>query len=567
MPSVTASADIVVAFLSAGNLSQLEATATESPTQWRWEVLSAPTGSTYASTVRGDFTNGVATLQNPQFVTDVGLAGTYVFQVTAKNASGWSQPSSDRENGQQNIIVTTSLEALSLPGSGQYNWGNYNNTNFTILEQRVNAIDLGLGGIITDHGSLIGLDHDDHVHYHNDTRGDARYYTKSEHINTSTGISDAGKPIKLDASGVIDSSMIASTSIHALGSATHSADTLSNLNTLISDATLIDTGDSRLSDARTPTAHNLGGAEHTADTLANLNTKISDATLIDTTDSRLSDDRNDADAVHFSVSDEFASTVAQKSTLDGTEQILIETNTGDAWDKRYIAASGISNLVQINTLEVKESASDSDLILIEDSENANLRMALTVSGLVSHWWKTNTFPFSYWTDLRFPTHGINPPGAASDPTRNNSTAFLEFSSSAINVIAGVAQLPHGWKEGSAIRPHIHHRASTNPSGTGDVVWKLQYKWYNNNETVPDSYSEDQKIFTLSDFSGGLAIADVHSFTEIDGTGMRDSSIFEWRVARIGDDGSDSYGDVDVLLEFDIHILMNSFGSLEEFPGA
>jgi hypothetical protein len=34
--------------------------------------------------------------------------------------------------------------------------------------------------------------------------------------------------------------------------------------------------DSRLSDARTPTAHNMGGSEHSSDTLANLNGKISD---------------------------------------------------------------------------------------------------------------------------------------------------------------------------------------------------------------------------------------------------------------------------------------------------
>lgn len=37
--------------------------------------------------------------------------------------------------------------------------------------------------------------------------------------------------------------------------------------------------------------HAIGGATHTADTLANLNTKINDATLIDTNDARLSDDR------------------------------------------------------------------------------------------------------------------------------------------------------------------------------------------------------------------------------------------------------------------------------------
>jgi len=55
--------------------------------------------------------------------------------------------------------------------------------------------------------------------------------------------------------------------------------TLAELNTQVSDATLIDTGDSRLSDSRAPTAHALGGSLHSADTLANLNTKVSDATL------------------------------------------------------------------------------------------------------------------------------------------------------------------------------------------------------------------------------------------------------------------------------------------------
>jgi len=33
---------------------------------------------------------------------------------------------------------------------------------------------------ITDHGNLSGLEDDDHTQYHNDTRGDARYYTQSQ---------------------------------------------------------------------------------------------------------------------------------------------------------------------------------------------------------------------------------------------------------------------------------------------------------------------------------------------------------------------------------------------------
>ncbi len=36
------------------------------------------------------------------------------------------------------------------------------------------------GGGVTDHGALTGLADDDHPQYHNDTRGDARYYTKGE---------------------------------------------------------------------------------------------------------------------------------------------------------------------------------------------------------------------------------------------------------------------------------------------------------------------------------------------------------------------------------------------------
>lgn len=79
------------------------------------------------------------------------------------------------------------------------------------------------------------------------------------------------------------------TAAHLLGSASHTADTLANLNAKISDATLVDTGDSRFSDARTPTAHLVGAAEHSADTLANFNTKISDATLIDGATALLTD--------------------------------------------------------------------------------------------------------------------------------------------------------------------------------------------------------------------------------------------------------------------------------------
>jgi len=59
-----------------------------------------------------------------------------------------------------------------------------------------------------DHGELLGLSDDDHPQYHNDARGDARYFRENEHLNSSAGAGDAGKPIKLDAGGKVDDTMI-----------------------------------------------------------------------------------------------------------------------------------------------------------------------------------------------------------------------------------------------------------------------------------------------------------------------------------------------------------------------
>jgi len=50
---------------------------------------------------------------------------------------------------------------------------------------------------------------------------------------------------------------------HGIAGVYHTGGSLANLNAKITDATLIDTSDARLSDDRTPTAHALDGAKHT----------------------------------------------------------------------------------------------------------------------------------------------------------------------------------------------------------------------------------------------------------------------------------------------------------------
>lgn len=145
---------------------------------------------------------------------------------------------------------------------------------------------------------------------------------------------------------------------HALGGAQHDPDTLANLNTKVSDATLIDTADARLSDARTPTAHDLGGAEHGPDTLANLNAKVSDATLIDTADARLSDDRNDPDAIHDDVAGEIVLVTDKPAPVDD-DVILIE-DSEDSDNKKSVKMSNLPG-----------NAKFSDFLTTELSSNQN----------------------------------------------------------------------------------------------------------------------------------------------------------------------------------------------------
>ncbi len=200
---------------------------------------------------------------------------------------------------------------------------------------------------------------------------------------------------------------------HALGTA-HSTDTLANLNAKVTDATLIDTGDSRLSDDRDPNAHaashqNVGadeisvaglsgeladdqppkthalGTAHSTDTLANLNAKVTDATLDDS-----GDPRTDDDAIHDDVTGEI-NAISAKSSLVSNDIFLIEDSAASYAKKKVTVANlpgGVDTTAihkatsaEISAITEKGTPIAADLLLIEDSAASNAKKRVQIGNL------------------------------------------------------------------------------------------------------------------------------------------------------------------------------------------
>ena len=195
-----------------------------------------------------------------------------------------------------------------------------------------------------------------------------------------------------------------------------------------------------------------------------------------------------------------------------------------------------------------------------------VRYSTDSSGRVSGFIQPNTVaePYLAWDDLRFPAQGINPAGQTDAPSIDVTTfpGTLLFSTSAVNLIAGVAQMPHAWASGTAIRPHVHWSKTT--SAAGGVVWEWCYSvadiagtfgaysaWIPATNPVPDS-----------DTAAKHALS---SFPEISMAGKKESTMIAWQIRRNVDATADNYAASARLWEFDIHYQVSKFGTVPEIP--
>jgi hypothetical protein len=348
VPVVTCGSDQILTYSGSSQVVNLTASATNSPTSYAWTLLSVPPGSTALTEVRGNFTNGVATVQNPSFTTDAGIEGTYCFQCIATNADGPSVPTNDKENGQQNAVVKTQSREMSLPSDYQWDWGGYNNNNFLILE----------GIVDTNAASITSL-------------------TTTVNTHATRHQSGGADAIKLDDLAAPDDNtdLNASVSAHGLlpklsGTATQY---LSGVGTWTTPSST-DTDaihDNVAGEIAALSLVTVDGADHILiEDAGDSNNKKRIAA------SDLLSGATDADAIHDNVAAEI-NAIASKGTLGASDLFIIE-DSADSWNKKKISATVLNDFDaihdnvagEINTITEKTSVAGSDWLLIEDSADS-----------------------------------------------------------------------------------------------------------------------------------------------------------------------------------------------------
>jgi hypothetical protein len=171
-----------------------------------------------------------------------------------------------------------------------------------------------------------------------------------------------------------------------------------------------------------------------------------------------------------------------------------------------------------------------------------------------------------WEDLQCPPEAFNAAGVASPPTLDSAVVpgTWLFSGTTENNLAVIRQLPHRWKAGTLLKPHVHwEKTTTEP---GEVMWQWCYTIANVREVFP-AYSVYFDGTNAAPHLNTVRMHAVDTFPSVDMVGKRESCMICLQVRRLPTHVSDTYPGNARFLEFDIHYMSNKLGTTIEYPGA
>jgi len=171
-----------------------------------------------------------------------------------------------------------------------------------------------------------------------------------------------------------------------------------------------------------------------------------------------------------------------------------------------------------------------------------------------------------WDDLRV-TLDKGKDGAKLSwmPGESSGGEIWYFQKDRLDNMSFAVQLPHSYKEGTKIYPHVHW--TPEDTKAGDVEWKLYYTWANYQDNF-DSATLTSAIATGPFTSGDHLITDLTGGSGIDPStegGGDISSILICRIQRDAKNAVNNTYDGDVgLLFLDFHFEMNTIGSRQQY---
>jgi hypothetical protein len=222
-------------------------------------------------------------------------------------------------------------------------------------------------------------------------------------------------------------------------------------------------------------------------------------------------------------------------------QIVI-TNTAPASDKIVTILNTSSN-VDLGTYEIKSGTAK-----FGDSTNYS---QFEIDGTFKMNGTTTVFD-----DLVVPLTSSKVGANAKPDFDEINIGYLFPQNDATEILYLIVQMPHSWKEGSTIYPHVHYSRTA----AGKPTFQMAYSWFNIGST-PSAPTTTLDLATEAiTYSTGTIHQINQSVSGISGVGKNISSVLVIKLFR-----NDNVVAGDVLAyQFDIHYEKDTLGSRTEY---
>ena len=180
-----------------------------------------------------------------------------------------------------------------------------------------------------------------------------------------------------------------------------------------------------------------------------------------------------------------------------------------------------------------------------------------------------------WNDLMvFPdatTKGGSNPPVWGPAFKKNAAGTSQgvylwmFSPTVEEALYITVQIPHDYKVGSDLHPHVHWTTATGTPSGSNVVWGLEYTLVAVGGTFPNTVIiTSNTLIPECGTPTGTGQHLISPFSAVSGAGLGISSVIICRLFRAAGDAADTFPAAAGLLGFDIHYEQDTQGSRDEW---